>query len=362
MRKKVIFILTGLAVLLIVVWTGATYFMKSANHGSELGIYDPVAVVNGEPIAYGELLHDLNAQRSSIYDYFRIKYGALDSEDFWTTAHGGETPIEMIKKQALERSVKRKIQQLIGKKAGIINDISYHTLLDNMKKENERRKETVKNKGVIYGPITYEEATYVEENIRNISTDLKEKLKNDFKLTDQDYEDYYASKKDELYKLEDLKTVRAIMITFTNKADKKKKQDDAAIIKLETIKKRMDAGESFDEIYDELVHNKDETVTAVEKVLGDFKTKEEFIKGQDWLKDIENLRVGQVSDIVEDTDRIGIYKYMDKRERDYKPLKEVKETMKNVLRDIKYEAFINQSVKEATVEVIEENVNKVRMR
>ncbi|MFC5467323.1 peptidyl-prolyl cis-trans isomerase [Cohnella suwonensis] len=360
-KNKNIYILLGLTLLVLVVSTGAAYFKKSANNGRELSIYDPIAVVNGEPVAYGELLHDLNAQRSSIYEYFRNKYGVEDSKEFWTTAHGGETPIEMLKKQALESSVKRKIQQEIGKKFGIVKDISYPTLLEDMKKENERRQETVKKGGVVYGPITYEEPLYVEENIRNIITELKEKLKDNFKLTDQDYEDYYESKKDELYKLEDLNTVRAIMISFSNETDKKAKMD-ASMTKLEAIKNRMDAGESFDAIYDELVNKKDQTVTAAEKVLGDYKTKEEFSEGQVWLKDIENFRVGQVSDIVEDTNRIGIYKFLERRARDYKPLGEVKESMKKALMDIKYETFINQSVKDATVEIIEEAMKEVILR
>jgi hypothetical protein len=110
-----------ISVFILVVLFGAIIGSIMFNiKNSEPGSFEPVAFVNGEPVAYGEFKHYLEAESSEIYTYFKNKYGVEDNKDFWTTAYGGEIPIEMIKKAALDKTVRDKVQQIMARKNELV--------------------------------------------------------------------------------------------------------------------------------------------------------------------------------------------------------------------------------------------------
>lgn len=336
----------------IVIWR-----VSPANGG--LRLYDPIATVNGEPIAYGELKHDLEAGRSVVHNYFLDKYGAEDNENFWTTNYGGEVPIEKLKQQALEGSIKRKAQELAAVQYGILKVISYRGLLRELDETNAERQEKVKRNEVIYGPITYDEQRYIDERSQVLRRDLKEKLAAAFKLTDQDAEVYYEQNK-ALFSLHDSRTVRAIEAHFANQ-EERKKNGEAALAKLEAIQKRLHSGTDFDTIYNELAAAKDDILVVSETVY-DYRTpRTDSILHPNLFESINQLGSGEVTGIIEDEPSVGIYACTEMKSLGYAPLNEVKGQVMNSLMEQRYDEWMAKWLQSAQIDINEDNMKQVTM-
>lgn len=70
-----------------------------------------------------------------------------------------------------------------------------------LKKENKRRMDAIKNKKPVYGPVLYSEEMYYAYLHNNMEIQLKEFLgKEVFTFTDREFTDYYNSNKDHLFR------------------------------------------------------------------------------------------------------------------------------------------------------------------
>ncbi|MCX7708971.1 MAG: right-handed parallel beta-helix repeat-containing protein [Clostridia bacterium] len=135
-----------------------------------------VARVSGYPVYARELRQRMEGRRADVYGYILNKYGAQDSENFWRTSFDGEIPGEIVKKAAMEESIRIKVQQILARENGILKDDSYLAFLNELEKENERRKDAIKGKQIIYGPEEYGEAEFFSYAFSNMVIRLKEKL------------------------------------------------------------------------------------------------------------------------------------------------------------------------------------------
>ncbi len=157
---------------------------------------DIVVTVNGEPVSTQLFEQRLSLNRADVYSYFYKKYKISDPSGFWATQYGKEVPAEVIKKKVMDDCVEIKIQQILARDNGIMPDITYKAFLEDLKRENLRRKEVLAKDGVIYGPEQYTEKTYFEYVLSNMQIKLKTKLGQDtFHVSDDELKKFHESGK-----------------------------------------------------------------------------------------------------------------------------------------------------------------------
>lgn len=356
-HKKSIVYVVVLATLLSFAVACSRRFMPA---NGDLGKFETVATVNEEPIAYGEFIHDLEANRSSIYAYFHDKYGIEDNAAFWTTAYGDEIPEEKLKKQAMESSVRRKVLQIAAKKYGLVEDISYHKLLLDLQKTNAMRQDKLRRKEVVFGPVAYDEQTYFAESALVLKRNVIEALKSEFQISQQDAADEYEKNKQQ-FSLGESRTIQSLAVSFTDEQDKARKRG-SALAKLESIKNKMDSGIPFDDIYAEFVQHQDEFLQASEKVYEDNAVRTEAIRNPKLIGEIVKLSMGQTTGIVEQEHAIGIYACVEKHALGFSTFEQVKSKILSDLAERKVAEYVDQRVKDAKVEIVEKNMARVKMR
>ncbi len=176
-----------------------------------------VAWVDGAPVHRGEFERALRANKSRVVDEYYVKYGAEQTTEFWTTAYGGETPSEAIRRLALEDSVKLKVTQKIAQEQGILTDISYSGFLRELELENRRRQEAVAEGKVVYGPVRYSEEAYLEYAMSNAIREVKSRLlEREWKPDERELRQFYEANKTQLYAVREAVKLSQLSVAFLN--------------------------------------------------------------------------------------------------------------------------------------------------
>jgi hypothetical protein len=163
---------------------------------------EALAYINGEEITGSEFLLIQNNGKSEVITYFRQKYKADIDKTFWNRNYNGEIPLEILKQKTMDKLTKLKMEQILAKDKGIIEDISYEAFLDALKNENNTRKKSIESGKVIYGNKQFGELEYYNYRQSNLVLELKKKLMdNELKPSDGELEAYYLQKRDNMYKL-----------------------------------------------------------------------------------------------------------------------------------------------------------------
>jgi len=135
-----------------------------------------VATVNNEPVTVPEFRFFMNQHTSEVYGYFSKTYDARDHEHFWNTRFGSEIPIEKIKQMTLRTCVSVKIQQILAKEKGILENVTFDSFLEDFRRENACRKQAVENRQIVYGPIEYTLQTCMNRRMSLLEIQLIEIL------------------------------------------------------------------------------------------------------------------------------------------------------------------------------------------
>jgi len=154
-----------------------------------------VETVNGEALPVREYELFLSQDRAETFAYFQQHYGVSDSANFWTTAHGGETPTAYIKRVALADATKACVQQVLATKYGVVSGFTYGGFLQAWQAQNVSRASALAAHQVIYGPTSYSESDYFTYVTEQMSEQLQTTLtgKSVIKVTDAALENYYSS-------------------------------------------------------------------------------------------------------------------------------------------------------------------------
>lgn len=149
-----------------------------------------VAYIDDLPVSYGEFSLLMGEQRGDVVSYFYDNYHVDESVDFWdkNAKFGGENPLEILKENVLLTLKTKKAEQLLMIEYGIVKveDLSYNSFQKFWKAENEKRKQTIAEGGVVYGPEEYTEIGYYNylHNMRKI--ELREILFKESGSTDNE--------------------------------------------------------------------------------------------------------------------------------------------------------------------------------
>jgi len=289
---------------------------------------DPyVAKVNGEQLTERE---------------FRYRYNRS----------GDGEAVETARENALKESIRIKVQQILFLDKDIQNDISYSSFLDDLERENKRRKNAIERKQVIYGPVQFNERDYFEYVFSNNVTAVKEKMKGrELHFSDDELVKFYETIKSEYFKNQD--TIRILRISIPY-VDEKGNVTEAARKdakgKIEQVERRLENGEKFEELAAE--YNTGVSMgNPVEQVFDSSSVRFDMQVNARILQEARRLQAGQVSGIIEENSYFYMIKCIDRRSMGYKQLEEVKGQVETLLLDKKYEELIDKLVEKAEIEI-----------
>lgn len=161
-----------------------------------------LAYINCEEITASEFSLIQNNTKSEVITYFRQKYKAEIDKTFWDRSYSGEIPLEILKQRTMDKLTKLKMEQVLAKDKGIIEDISYDAFLDAWNNENNTRKQSIESGKVIYGNKNFGELEYYNYRQSNLVLELKKKLMdNELRPNDGELESYYLQNRDNIYRL-----------------------------------------------------------------------------------------------------------------------------------------------------------------
>ena len=312
-----------------------------------------IATVNGELISLREFRRVFNGKRAEVFGYFHQKYSAEDNPKFWTTGYAGEVPIEMAMNQTLEELKKIKVQQILAKQKGIIDDIGYSAFLKDLQNENARRKHAIQNHQVIYGPVHYGENEYFSYVFNKMQIKLLQKLREVEAVNEKELEDFYKSIKDRLYKREDFVKVQKITVSWTNDqgyADPSNRTKAWDVI--ERVKVRLDKGEPVEGIVAAFRGDALLKISYSEQIFDESSARNDYETCPRLKIEAGKLRVRQQnSGIIDDNAAFTVMRCIEKRAMGYQSFDEVRDHVKTKYIEQKYFNQVDELLRKAKVKV-----------
>jgi hypothetical protein len=119
-----------------------------------------VVTVNGQRVPVRELELFLAQDRAATLAYFQQKYNDNDRPGFWTTAYGGQTPQDYLRKAAIADAMRATVTLQLGRTSGLLADPGYSAFLQSLNAENAQRRQALSENQPIYGPAQFTESGY----------------------------------------------------------------------------------------------------------------------------------------------------------------------------------------------------------
>lgn len=317
---------------------------------------DTVAVIDNEEVTVQEFRQQILSVRGEVMAYFREKYGAESGQGFWTNSYGGEIPSEVAKEKAMAQVIKNKEQLILAKNKGFLKNAGYKDILKEMKAENKRRKNAVRAGEVIYGQLEFNEETYFEYVMAGIERELKESMSEQWNVTEQEIKGRYDEMKEDFYTEGRKVRIKKIQLSYgeedgtVNKALMNKQKN-----RIEKIMEQLRKGKDFETAASEL----EEGPEGAEQVF-DTQTADRDARLNPELREISSeMKPGQVSDIIEESNSFYIVKCVENTPLTYTPLEEVKDNIEQICIDEKYRTFIEGMADKAVVEINKKVYDKI---
>jgi hypothetical protein len=310
-----------------------------------------VAWVDETPVHKGEFERALRANKSRVVDEYYVTYGAEQTAAFWTTAYGGVTPSESVRKLALETVVKLKVEQMIAQEQGILSDIGYSGFLRELESENRRRQEAAAEGRVVYGPVRYEETAYLEYVMSNAIRDVKSRLlEQEWKPDERELRQFYELNKSELYASRGSVKVNQLSAAFldsnqeadeTLKRQARERMDEATALAA--------AGTGFAEIADRL---------GVEIRLEERTVNEGNVRmnlRSPVAQIAQHLAPGETSGVIEENGRFYLLQRLDERREgsEFADFAEIKDQVLKDYADYRYAEYVRGRISAAEIRIDE---------
>ena len=314
-----------------------------------------VATVNGEPITAREFSFKLNRNKGKVIQYFMDKYSVEDTEGaFWKTEFGGETPEEYARKLTLEECIRIKVQMLLGKERGLIDDISYSSILEKLEEENKAKKLAKDNGQTVYGLQSYGEEDYFYRIFTEMTGKLSEKLKEEglASVSSSEIQNYYEKNKDVYFKKMGYYKLQRIYIEkdLNNESLNQQLKE-----KIGSLHNRIINGESFEKISSEINSSSDSAFKYQERIVDENTEAIEIEDIRNTLAEFDASGLSQITDVVDEFYSYSIAKCIEKKDNGYKDSSsdDVKAFINIKLSEAKYEKYIDEQTAAADVVVNE---------
>ncbi|SEH55905.1 MULTISPECIES: hypothetical protein [unclassified Leifsonia] len=144
-----------------------------------LGADEQVATVNGIPIPMREFQIFLDKERAVTLARYPSGSSAGDGESYWNRPVDGVTPAGYLTRTALADVAATTVELQLAATYKLIPDPSYHSFLAAFQEENERRARAIAQRQVVYGPMKYAEANYLDYVTGEYAYELESRLQED---------------------------------------------------------------------------------------------------------------------------------------------------------------------------------------
>ena len=325
----------------------------------EASLNTSVATVNGDPVSVRLFERRLARNRYAAFQHFGQTYGAKPGPEFWTTPYGGETPVEWLKKRTLEECVRIKVELGLAKSEGLIGSTSYATFLQSLDAENERRRKALAAGEPIYGPQQYREDQFFLYVTNNVRIALQKRLwEGRLHASEETLREYYESVKDTAYDRGYSVAVWAIEIHYGTSGYGRSLTRAEAQEKIEEVKRRLDAGERFEDLAAE--YNAD---GEAYEYFFDFESRSMDRSHRASIRDeAMALSEGETSAPFENMNAFFILKCIEKKALGCLPFDEVKGNVQRQYVEQRYQELVADLVKSASVQVDRAEWDRVEVK
>lgn len=302
-----------------------------------------VVVINDIQIPEEEFRLFLQDEKALTVDYFVNQYQAEYKEDFWHNQYGREIPLEVAKKNALDKLVKIKVEQQIAVELGFLKEATYKEILKEMKKEKS-----------IYGADNLDAFQSYSVYHSKIILEAKEKYKNNMeKISEEELLSYYEKYKIEKFKRED--DVEVLQIKIENLKEEEKIQ------LFEDITKDIEKGITIEELESKYTRDYDLSMRLVQ--YGEEQGKDELMSERDLiLRDAACLlESNQMSSLLNYGEENYILVCLEKKKGKIEPFEEVKSIIEDDLKETAFERVIKDKIEQSEVQIDNEKLVEIQM-
>ncbi|HEY0827608.1 MAG TPA: hypothetical protein VGE40_05905 [Bacilli bacterium] len=324
-----------------------------------------VAKVNDEPILFHEFKAGMMDHRTETIVYFHEKHDAdANHKGFWQQTFGEEVPLEVLKEKALKHLTGIKVQQMLAKEMGVLDDLSYEAFLEQLNKENKVRKERLARKEVIFGPQQYDEKTYFNYVFSNMVIDLKKALAEDrFVYSDHDLVMYYETIKERNFKIQDTITVSRLFVNYSTESSENLPTEAKALEEVELFKKRLNDRDAFEQAAKEITGRNDAVFGYEEHRFESQNRKEDLVYHDSLINRAALLAEGEISEPFKEDYKycFSIAMVTERIDHGYEKFEEVKELVELLFIDEQYNDLIDQLLDQSRLIIHQDVYDKVRI-
>lgn len=338
-----------------VLLTGVLAF---ASDKGEPSAGEPVALVNGESITAEEMVYYVNSRRASVISEFTNTFGIEYGQDFWNRRIQGQTPLELLRKQALADAVRLRTVLAIAKQEGVIQSASFAAIEEEMRQENARRKKAVANGEPIYGPAVFAMDTFVPFYQSKLAILLKEKLAQTvLAATEDQLKAHYEAYKQQLFPVEDVVRFGKAAVYYRLDGSESEQTRRTAQSAAEELRRRLAAGRPLTESAAGLPDVPESAITVSGELVLEPATASRMFKSEPQL--YEALRSGNtvqpVMPVLEDR-AAGCYlvaKITGREPGSYISFDQSRDVVKKHYLDTAFEDYVEDQARKAKVELLE---------
>jgi hypothetical protein len=344
---------------IFLLWFFTTSILLSAKAIDVPPDKEPLLFVNGYAVSIEEFRWFMQQERAGVFQYVKTRYNLDYGKGFWDHDCEGTTPKVMLHKRTIEHVVSEKVQQILFKELGLIQDTSYSVFLNNLEKLNCERGKAVQQGRVIYGPVRYTQLQYYGHWMANLQIQAKEKLSQEqFGITEQKLRAFYDEHKCDIFKMSETLTLEMVTIQVTEQSNPKK---NAELLEA-TAKKilsKIKGGRGIEQIMQGYVDRKDIKVSCRRfDEINDDRLGEIFTDSENFKK-VKALVPGQSLKLAVSENTVYVVKCISKTSGSYLPYENIKAVVKTKYLDQQYDQLVGDMVKKANIEINQKILEKL---
>ena len=307
-------------------------------------------VVDREVVTLDEFNWFMDQERVGVFEYFKTKCNFDYDKDFWTRACEGTTPRALLQKKTVDRVAREKVEQILFRELGLIQEVRYSAFLENLEKLNRDREQAVKDGRVIYGPVRYTQLQYYGHWKATLQIQAKGKLAQDrLPVGEQEVRAYCDQNKDR-FKAADTTTLEIVTIEPKQESDAEKCRGKVASA-AEAILSKTRAGQGLEHVLQGYADNADIKLSRRRvDSLDTERVGEQFAGGENAEK-VLALAPGQCVSVDDSGGTVRIIKCISKTAGKYVPFETVKERVRARCLDRQYDRLVDELAKKADVRI-----------
>ncbi|MGG3309441.1 hypothetical protein AB4124_09000 [Paenibacillus sp. 2KB_20] len=307
-----------------------------------------VLTIDDEPVTVQEFQFFLRQNKAWTTSYFKQKHNADYSEDFWTSAYKGETPLDYARQKTVQDVTRIKTEQSLMKQHGIIQDVSYASFLRDLAAENETRQQKIRQGQPIYGPQQYGADSFYSYtqsmNYQRLIDTLVKQTRNS--LGDKELKALYEEVKPEYFHLGYAFVYEKVTASGTESSRT-----------LNTLQELV-LSEKFS--VEEAIARLSPSGVEVQKDTLDIDTKSKDDDAARYLHDVlTSTQPGEFTAIQQDAEGSMMFRLLDTRDKGYAPYEQVKASLVQLYIQKQLEQQVSQKLHNANIRINEEVLRSI---